>query len=261
VQLALRDRTDAGEGPHGQGRQHRAFDPRWYEHHATRLGQARRHLRHDLARREAGARGETELVVDRSGELEDRTLDGNVAVLITTASVQTLAPGQVEEHLIDARDHHRGRVTARDLPYPFGVFAVRVAAGRQIDRVGCELAGLDQRHARLHAESSHLVARGRDHSAATGPTANDDRLALERRVEHTLDRHEESVQIEAADPGQRQRPRLRELRSRRHDETRSYLSRCSGASRLPVLPFGRELDPHQSPRERAACERLPRASR
>ena len=227
VQLALGDRTDARKRAHRQRRQHRALDAGRDQHHAARLGQRGRHLRHHLAGRDARARGQPQLSVDRAGELEDRALDRGVAALVTGAAVETLAAREVEEHLVDAGHQHGRRVAPRDLADAVRVRAVGVAAGRQVDRVGRQLARLDQRHPRLHAQPAHLVAGRRHHAAGAGLAAHDDRLALQRGIEDALDGDEERVEIQAADPRLRARPRPRDLRRRRHERTVPWLLICS----------------------------------
>ena len=148
VQLALGDGADAGKRAHRQRRQHGALDARRHQHHAARLGQRGRHLRHHLAGGDAGARGQPQLAVDRARELQHRALDRGVAVVVTGAPVQALAAGEVEEHLVDAGDQHGRRVAPGDVAHALRVAAVGVAAGRQIDGVRRQLPRLDQRHAR-----------------------------------------------------------------------------------------------------------------
>ena len=206
-----------GNDAHRQRRQHGALDARRHQHHAARLGQRGRHLRHHPAGGDARARGQPQLAVDRARELEHRAFDGGVAVrVVTRAPVEALAAGEVEEHLVDAGHQHDRRVAPGDVAHALRVAAVGVAARRQIDGVRRQLPGLDQRHAGLHAQPAHLVAGRGHHAARARLAAHDDGLALQRRIEDALDRNEKRVEVQAADPGLRQRPRSRKLRRRRH---------------------------------------------
>ena len=117
------------------------------------LASARRHLGHHLAGRDARARGQPQLAVDRAGQLEHRALDGDVAAVVAGAAVQALAAGRSRGTSRRCwRPRTVGRVAPGDLAHALGVVAVGVAAGRQVDGVGRQLARLDQRHARLHAQ-------------------------------------------------------------------------------------------------------------
>jgi hypothetical protein len=196
-----------------------ALDAGGHQHHPARLGQARRHLGHDAAGGEACAGRETELAVDRGGERQDRPLDRCIAV-VARLTVEPLAAREVDEHLVDARHHHRRCVATGDVAHPVGVAAVGVAPGRQVDRVGRQAPRLDQRQPRLDPQPADLVAGGRHHAAGAGPAADDHGFPFQRRIEHALDRYEEGVEVEAADPRLRERARSCRLRRRRHEPGR-----------------------------------------
>ena len=196
------------------------------------LASAEATLAHDLAGRDARARGKPSSskiavvscntapsIARRRRDHRCPALRRGVPVRGAVPSVKPLAAREVQEHLVDAGDQHRRSEATRDLADAFRVGAVDLVSRGQIDRVRRELARLHQRHARLHAEPSYLVAGRGDHAAASRLTADDNRFALERRIEQALDRHEERIEIQAADPGRRQWLCARELEAAPMEQT------------------------------------------
>jgi hypothetical protein len=66
------------------------------------------------------------------------------------------------------------------------------------NELGTKLARLPPRHAAMDAEGLRFVGGGKHH-----PATDSDRLALQRRVEHLLDRGIESIEIGMEDGGRR----------------------------------------------------------
>ena len=120
------------------------------------------------------------------------------------AKVEAFAAGEIEEHLVDARDLRDGRVPLGDATHARRVVAVEAVARRQVHGLRRELEGALERHARAHAERANLVARRRDDAALPGTPADDHGLSDQARIEQPLDRHEERVQVQAADARRRE---------------------------------------------------------
>jgi len=55
----------------------------------------------------------------------------------------------------------------------------------------------------MHAKLPRRIRCGRDHAALVALPADNDRLALQRRVKQFLDRHEEGVHIDVEDSARR----------------------------------------------------------
>jgi len=70
---------------------------------------------------------------------------------------------------------------------------------RNEDAVRCERGRIADREAGANAERARFVARGDDDAATALVPADDDGLPAERGIDQPLDRHEERVEIEAAD--------------------------------------------------------------
>jgi hypothetical protein len=168
-----------------------------------RLGHAAGDLGQRARRADADRRRQPDLALDRLGDRARGALDRRVAVDVAGRVVQALAAAEVQVELVDARGLDLGRAAHEHVAHPARVRRVDAVAGRQVDRPRRQPHRLADRHARAHAERAHLVAARGDHAAVAGRRADDHRLALERRVEQPLDRHEERVEIEARDAGRR----------------------------------------------------------
>ena len=111
---------------------------------------------------------------------------------------EALRAGDVEEGLVerDTLDERRERV--EDVVDAPAVVGVDVVATRHEDGVGAQATGAHRRHRRPDAVGAGLVGAGRDHASVARAT-DDDRLALQRRIEQDLDRREERVHVDVQD--------------------------------------------------------------
>ena len=86
-----------------------------------------------------------------------------------------------------------------DLEELLGERLVDLVVAADEDALRAELVALAEGHAGADAVRARLVGAGRGHAALVGQAADDDRLALERRVEEDLDGREERVDVDVDD--------------------------------------------------------------
>jgi hypothetical protein len=204
VQLLLCDRANARELAHRQRTEACRLFPRCHKQHAAWLGECARDLGHRAARRDARAGRQADAVLDFFRELAHHALDRAVEVPVPGQLIQAFAAREVEEHFVDARDLGNRSVPLSDAPNAVGVVPINAVARRQEDGVRCELGGASERDAGADAIRTHFVARRGHHAALPRMTPDDDRFAVEARIEQPLDRHEEGVEVEAADARRRE---------------------------------------------------------
>ncbi|HSS02973.1 MAG TPA: hypothetical protein VLM79_38185 [Kofleriaceae bacterium] len=201
VQARLGHRADAGQLAHRQRRERGGLGARAHQQHAPGLGEPARDLGHRLADRDASARRQPELAIDRIGHLAHHAQDRRIVVGVDRAPIHPLAAAEVDVVLVDAGGDDDRAVALDDLSRAIGVIGVLVAVPGHEDRVGGRaLGGLSDRHPRAHAERAHLVARRRHDAAAAAAPTDDDRPPAQAGIEQALDGHEERVEIDAAQP-------------------------------------------------------------
>ena len=196
----LRLGPDAGQLAHGQRQQERALGACRHEQHARRLGAPTGDLGDDATRTNPRARRQARVLPNRLTHRAHGALDRNIAVRVACLLVQALAAGKVEIELVDARGAHLGRVSIEHRTNPLGVRRVHAMPWWHEDCFRwCQATGIAQRHPRADAIGAHFVACRGDHAASPASSTHYDRFALKRRIEQSLHRDEERVQIQTAD--------------------------------------------------------------
>ncbi len=109
------------------------------------------------------------------------------------------AAGELEIGLVEGRLLDVGRVGVEDAEKALGEGLVDLVVAADKDALGAELVALAEGHAGVDAELAGLVGAGRGHAPLVGQAADDDRLALEGRVEQDLDGREKGVDVDVDD--------------------------------------------------------------
>jgi hypothetical protein len=142
-----------------------------------------------LARRDADRAGEPGLGLHA---LADRPRD------LGRGAVQAAGARHVEEGLVDRQRLDQRRDLLEDAHDLLGVLRVARVVAPEHHRVGAPLQSDRHRHGRVHAEPARLVARRRDHAAASG-AADEHGLATQVGSLEQLDGHEERVHVDVQD--------------------------------------------------------------
>ena len=107
---------------------------------------------------------------------------------------ETVHPCDVDVMLVDARLLVHGRTVGDNLRHEARVSAVQLHVAADEHRLRTQLPRQPHGLRRMHAETTRLVAAGRD-DATLRHAADNHRTPLQRRVDKTLHRHEKCVQI------------------------------------------------------------------
>ena len=157
---------------------------------AVRLLPARRDLREELVRRDAGRRRQSRLLADRRLQpLRDVMPSGSPQAFSVTS-----------RYASSSDSGSTSGVTARKIANTACEAARYLLEVRpDDDELRAEPHGARHRHRRAHAERARLVARRRDDAALVGVAADGDRLAAQRRVVALLDGRVEGVHVDVED--------------------------------------------------------------
>ena len=197
-QRPARGRADAPQPLDAQRREERGFLAARDDDQPVGLAQVTGNLGHEPIRRDTDRHGQLRLVVDSLLQL----LGGLLAV-----AEELLRAGQIEERLVDRERLDQRREAPEDGHDLLAHGVVLGTVDGHEDALRAERAGRAQRHGRAHAELARLVGGRADDAAVVGAaTADDDRLAAQRRVVALLDGRKERVEVRMQDrPGRRAR--------------------------------------------------------
>ena len=165
---------------------------------------------------DADAAGQTRLVEDPLAQC---------ARDLARAPPQPARAADVQERLVDRQRLDQRRDVVEDPHDLLRQREVSVEVGLHSDRGRTQAQRLPDVHRGAHAEPAGLVRRARD-DAAPFETADDERLALQRRVIEDFDGRVERVHVDVQNPG----PRVVRVGGR--DET----TRPVTASHASILP-------------------------
>jgi hypothetical protein len=127
-------------------------------------------------------------------------IDLLVATPVLGLPIERLAAMEVDVLLVDARRDDDRTEALDNLASAARIGRVVLVVAGHEDRAGRERSRFSDRDARSDPEGARLVARGRDDAAPALVPSDDDGLVAKARIEQPLDRHEERVEVEAADP-------------------------------------------------------------
>ena len=186
-------RTDPPQRPHRQRPEESVGAGLGHDEEAIGLAQRGGDLRHVLGRRDADAADEAGLVEHPA--LERMRDDSG-------APEQSSRAPNIEERLIDRERLDDRRHVVEDRHDLRGLFEESAEIGRDDDRGRAEPQRLTDRHRGAHAEPTRFVGRARDDRAAVRG-ADDDRLALQRRIVEHRDGRVERIHVHMQDAGAR----------------------------------------------------------